>query len=98
MDGLRAFELRLTTLDGVIKHIPITTTDTDASALARRYLDHGQAIRVDVWGWRYHRWELDGVIETPKPPAEPEPDPDALPVPEDDVVEVDDEVLDVDDE
>ena len=28
MDALRAFELRLTASDGVAKHIPITTTDT----------------------------------------------------------------------
>ena len=51
------------------------------------------------------RWELDRVIEPPKPPAEPEPDADAPPVLDDDVIdlgddvlEVDDDVLDVDDE
>jgi hypothetical protein len=97
MDGLRAFELRLTTLDGATKRIPITTTHNDATALARRYLVQGQAVRVDVWGWRYHRWTLYDVIEPPMRPLT-EPDPDALPVPVDDVVDVGDDVLDVEDE
>jgi hypothetical protein len=71
MDGLRAFELRLALPDGSTKRISITTTRMEASALARRSLDQGQAVRIEVWGWRYHRWELIDVIEPPtRPPAD----------------------------
>jgi hypothetical protein len=71
VDGLRAFELRLALLNGATKRVPITTTHNDATTLAERYLDQGQAVRVEVWGWRYHRWELVGVIEPlTRPPAD----------------------------
>jgi hypothetical protein len=71
MDGLRAFEMRLVARSGSVKRISITTTHQEASALAQRYLAYSQAIRVEVWGWRYHRWELVGVIEPPtRPPAD----------------------------
>jgi hypothetical protein len=98
MDALGAFELRLTRPDGATKRIPAATTRQEAHTLAQHYLDHDQAVRVEVWGWRHRRWELDGVIEPPKQPAEPESDPDALPAPEDDVVDVGDDVLEVDDD
>jgi hypothetical protein len=89
VDPLRAFELRLTMPDGATKHIPVTTTYHDASALAQRYLEQGQAVRVEVWGWRYGRWELDGVIGQPTR-STAEADPDALLAPEDDVLDVED--------
>jgi hypothetical protein len=62
MDEVHAFELRRTTPSGAVERIQVTTTHDEASALARRYLAQGRAIRVELWAWRHKRWELSGVI------------------------------------
>jgi hypothetical protein len=63
MDELHAFELRRTMPSGAVERIQVTTTQREASALARRYLAQGRAIRVELWTWRRGRYELSGVID-----------------------------------
>jgi hypothetical protein len=91
------FELRLTTPSGGTLRVGPIATHAEADALARSYLGQGWAIRVEVFGRRRGRYEVYGVIEQPKrPPTEPE---DAVVDVGDDVLDVgDDDVLDVEDE